>query len=100
MSLRRLTVFVHPNFTGALFAVTAEKVRWCVTSAKEYEKCNDLSRTAPAIACVAKESTIACIVAIRVRRANGARILRIKKNIYLSLWIYSWTDQFSPAFVK
>lgn len=92
MSLRWLTVFVHANFAGAVFAVPAERVRWCVKSEKEYQKCLALSLRAPAIACVTKENTIDCIIAIRVRRANGARILRIKNH--LSLWICRWTDQF------
>lgn len=76
VSLRRLTVLVHPNFAGAVFAVPPERVRWCVTSEKEYQKCVALSLRAPTIACVSKGNIIECIIAIRVRRANGARILR------------------------
>lgn len=98
MSLRRLTVFVHPTFAGTVFAVPAERVRWCVKSEKEYQKCSRLSLMVPAIACVRKENTIDCIIAIRVRRANGARILRIKNH--LSLWICRWIDQFRPELEK
>lgn len=93
-----LTVFVHPNFAGTVFAVSADGVRWCVKSRVEYQKCLALSLKVPSIACVTKENTIDCIIAIKVRRANGARILRIKNHLFLL--IYRWIYQFSPAFVN
>lgn len=56
-----------PEFTVAAFAVPADKVRWCLKSDQEYQKCKRLSAVAPAIACVPKQSTLDCIVAIKVR---------------------------------
>lgn len=55
------------EFTVAAFAAPAETVRWCLKSEQEHQKCKYLASMSPAISCVPKESTLECIVAIKVR---------------------------------
>nr|AEV21971.1 transferrin [Trachidermus fasciatus] len=56
---------------ATVFAAPANKVRWCVTSDKEQEKCAALAAKAPVFSCVRKDSVLACIVAIRAVEADA-----------------------------
>jgi len=58
-------------FAAAVFAAPADKVKWCVKSEKELEKCVTLAAIAPAFTCVKKSNTIECIMAIKVRRVTS-----------------------------
>lgn len=55
--------------TAAALAAPSARIRWCLKSEAEYQKCKRLEVVAPAISCVPMESTMDCIVAIRVRKA-------------------------------
>lgn len=52
---------------AAALAAPPQKVKWCVKSDQELRKCTDLAAASPAFSCVKKESTLDCIIAIRVR---------------------------------
>uniref|UniRef100_A0A8D0AAD0 Serotransferrin n=1 Tax=Sander lucioperca TaxID=283035 RepID=A0A8D0AAD0_SANLU len=56
---------------AAVFAAPADRVRWCVKSDKEHEKCEALAAKAPAFSCVKKTNTIDCIVAIKAGEADA-----------------------------
>ncbi|XP_037644109.1 transferrin-a [Sebastes umbrosus] len=57
---------------ATVFSAPADlKVRWCVKSDKELEKCVALAAKAPAITCVKKDNTIDCIVAIKAGEADA-----------------------------
>ncbi|XP_035527356.1 transferrin-a [Morone saxatilis] len=56
---------------ATVFAAPAEKVKWCVKSDQEFRKCTDLAAKAPAIACVKKDNTIDCIIAIKAGEADA-----------------------------
>ncbi|KAF1383854.1 hypothetical protein PFLUV_G00136170 [Perca fluviatilis] len=56
---------------AAVFAAPADRVRWCVKSDKEHEKCVALAAKAPAFSCVKKSNTIDCIVAIKAGEADA-----------------------------
>ena len=58
-------------FAAAVSAVPTEKVRWCVKSEKELEKCVALAAKAPVFTCSLKLDTIECIKAIKVRRTTS-----------------------------
>ncbi|XP_068458076.1 transferrin-a [Clinocottus analis] len=56
---------------AAALAAPADKVRWCVTSDKEQEKCAALAAKAAAFSCVRRDSVLSCIVAIRAAEADA-----------------------------
>ncbi|KAK5907863.1 hypothetical protein CesoFtcFv8_005668 [Champsocephalus esox] len=56
---------------AAVSAVPTEKVRWCVKSEKELEKCVALAAKAPAFACSLKPDTMECIKAIAAGEADA-----------------------------
>ncbi|XP_032386558.1 transferrin-a [Etheostoma spectabile] len=56
---------------AAVFAAPADRVRWCVKSDKEHEKCVALAAKAPVFSCVKKSNTIDCIVAIKAGEADA-----------------------------
>ncbi|XP_031710794.1 transferrin-a [Anarrhichthys ocellatus] len=56
---------------AAVFAAPANKVKWCVTSDKELQKCLALEKKASAFSCVKRDNTINCIVAIRAGEADA-----------------------------
>ncbi|XP_033973731.1 serotransferrin-like [Trematomus bernacchii] len=56
---------------AAVFAAPAAKVKWCVKSEKELEKCVALAAIAPAFTCVTKSNTIECIMAIKAGEADA-----------------------------
>ncbi|KAM3605207.1 uncharacterized protein V6R79_022248 [Siganus canaliculatus] len=56
---------------ATVFAVPAEKVKWCVKSEQELRKCLALAAKAPAFSCVHKDSTIDCIIAIKAGEADA-----------------------------
>lgn len=53
-----------PNFT---VAASVQEIKWCIKSSAENMKCRRLATVAPAISCVSRQSTLECIVAIKVR---------------------------------
>ncbi|XP_042352937.1 transferrin-a [Plectropomus leopardus] len=54
-----------------VFATPATRVRWCVKSDKEHDKCVALAAKAPAFSCVKKANTIDCITAIKGGEADA-----------------------------
>ncbi|XP_034411751.1 transferrin-a isoform X2 [Cyclopterus lumpus] len=56
---------------AAVSAAPADKVKWCVTSDKELEKCAALAVKAPAFSCVKRDSVTACIAAIKAAEADA-----------------------------
>nr|CAM96032.1 transferrin [Larimichthys crocea] len=61
-------------FVGCLAAVSAapaNTVKWCLKSDQEYQKCLALKAKAPAFACVKKDNTLDCIVAIKAGEADA-----------------------------
>ncbi|KAI4809940.1 hypothetical protein KUCAC02_018795 [Chaenocephalus aceratus] len=56
---------------AAVSAVPTEKVRWCVKSLKELEKCVALAAKAPVFTCSLKLDTIECIKAIKAGEADA-----------------------------
>ncbi|XP_033935874.1 serotransferrin-like [Pseudochaenichthys georgianus] len=56
---------------AAVSAVPTEKVRWCVKSEKELEKCVALTAKAPAFTCSLKRDTMECIRAITAGEADA-----------------------------
>ncbi|NP_001290225.1 transferrin-a precursor [Notothenia coriiceps] len=56
---------------AAVSAVPTDKVKWCVKSEKELEKCVALAAKAPAFTCVRRLSTIECIIAIKAGEADA-----------------------------
>ncbi|XP_008283972.1 transferrin-a [Stegastes partitus] len=59
------------GFLATVLAAPAEKVKWCVKSDAEYQKCLALATAAPAFSCVKKDNTIDCIVAIKAGDADA-----------------------------
>ncbi|XP_041847938.1 transferrin-a [Melanotaenia boesemani] len=59
---------------AAVFAAPAEKVRWCVKSEQELQKCSALAAAAPTFSCVRKENTLECIVAIKAGEADAITV--------------------------
>lgn len=55
---------------GTVFAAPLDNVRWCLKSFAEYQKCQSIAGLGHNIACVPKDNTLDCIIAIRVRRIN------------------------------
>uniref|UniRef100_A0A7N6A7T7 Serotransferrin n=1 Tax=Anabas testudineus TaxID=64144 RepID=A0A7N6A7T7_ANATE len=67
-----LNVVSHPSVsTAAALAAPAEKVRWCLKSDQEYQKCLTLAAKAPGLSCVKKDNTFDCIVAIKAGEADA-----------------------------
>ncbi|TKS79821.1 Serotransferrin Precursor [Collichthys lucidus] len=61
-------------FVGCLAAVSAapaNTVKWCLKSDQEYQKCLALRAKAPAFACVRKDNTLDCIIAIKAGEADA-----------------------------
>ncbi|KAK1879574.1 Serotransferrin [Dissostichus eleginoides] len=56
---------------AAVFAAPAGKVKWCVKSDKELEKCLALKAKAPAFTCVLRLNTLDCIIAIKAGEADA-----------------------------
>ncbi|XP_070775056.1 transferrin-a [Enoplosus armatus] len=56
---------------AAVFAAPADRVRWCVISDQEHQKCLGLSARAPVFSCVKKENIIDCIIAIKAGEADA-----------------------------
>nr|CAL92188.1 transferrin [Trematomus bernacchii] len=56
---------------AAVFAAPAAKVKWCVKSVKEMEKCVALAAIAPAFTCVLRANTLECIIAIKAGEADA-----------------------------
>ncbi|XP_068594259.1 serotransferrin-like [Cebidichthys violaceus] len=56
---------------AAVFAAPANKVKWCVTSVKELQKCVALERKAPVFSCVKRDNAFGCIIAIRAGEADA-----------------------------
>ncbi|XP_028448921.1 transferrin-a isoform X2 [Perca flavescens] len=56
---------------AAVFAAPADRVKWCVKSDKEHDKCVALAAKVPAFSCVKKSNTIDCIVAIKAGEADA-----------------------------
>ncbi|KAK9539233.1 hypothetical protein VZT92_004351 [Zoarces viviparus] len=56
---------------AAVFAAPATKVKWCVTSDKELQKCVALEKKAPVFSCVKRDNAIGCIIAIRAGEADA-----------------------------
>ncbi|XP_023141531.1 transferrin-a [Amphiprion ocellaris] len=54
-----------------LAAPGPEKVKWCVKSDAELQKCLALAAAAPAFSCVKKDNTIDCIIAIKDGNADA-----------------------------
>ncbi|XP_068196766.1 transferrin-a [Antennarius striatus] len=54
-----------------LATVFANKVRWCAKSPQEYQKCMNLASVAPAFACVLKQNSLECIIAIKSGEADA-----------------------------
>ncbi|XP_054623570.1 serotransferrin-like [Dunckerocampus dactyliophorus] len=48
-----------------------DKVRWCVKSDQEYQKCLDLANKAPVFTCVKKTNSLDCIIAIHAGNADA-----------------------------
>ncbi|XP_059200279.1 transferrin-a [Centropristis striata] len=60
------------SLLGCFAAVFAEtKVKWCVKSDKEFEKCQALSAINPVFTCVKKANTLDCIIAIKDATADA-----------------------------
>ncbi|MED6270557.1 hypothetical protein CHARACLAT_011590 [Characodon lateralis] len=59
---------------AAVSAAPAGKVRWCVKSDQELRKCMDLAAAAPAFACLKKENTLDCIIAIKGGEADAITV--------------------------
>ncbi|XP_056276208.1 serotransferrin-like isoform X1 [Pseudoliparis swirei] len=59
---------------AAVSAAPATNVRWCVTSAKELEKCAALAAAAPVFSCVRKTSALTCIEAIKADQADAVTL--------------------------
>ena len=62
------------EFAGAVFVSPTQTVRWCLKSAQEAEKCKRLEMGEPRISCVRRESTLDCIVAIKVTTTSGINV--------------------------
>ncbi|XP_061923703.1 serotransferrin-like [Entelurus aequoreus] len=66
--MKHLLVLVHLLLAclAAVWSAPAdtEKVRWCVKSDKEYQKCMDLAAKAPVFTCVKRTNSMDCIIAI------------------------------------
>ncbi|KAL3055169.1 hypothetical protein OYC64_017968 [Pagothenia borchgrevinki] len=56
---------------AAVFAAPAAKVKWCVKSVKEREKCVALAAKDPAFTCVLRANTLECIIAIKAGEADA-----------------------------
>uniref|UniRef100_A0A3Q1FJK2 Serotransferrin n=1 Tax=Acanthochromis polyacanthus TaxID=80966 RepID=A0A3Q1FJK2_9TELE len=54
-----------------LAAPGPEKVKWCVKSDAELQKCNALAAASAAFSCVKKDNTIDCIIAIKAGDADA-----------------------------
>ncbi|KAM7400640.1 hypothetical protein PAMA_005029 [Pampus argenteus] len=65
--------FIHPfAFAAAVFAAPADrKVKWCVTSDAELQKCARLRDHAPVFDCHKKDSTYECISEIKAGKADA-----------------------------
>lgn len=59
------------GYLATALSSPAEKVKWCVKSDQEFQKCTDLVAKAPGFSCVKKENTIDCIVAIKAGEADA-----------------------------
>uniref|UniRef100_G3PK34 Serotransferrin n=1 Tax=Gasterosteus aculeatus aculeatus TaxID=481459 RepID=G3PK34_GASAC len=56
---------------ASVFAAPTDKVKWCVTSDREHEKCRALVVKAPAFSCVKRENVLSCIIAIKAGEADA-----------------------------
>ncbi|XP_034559808.1 transferrin-a isoform X2 [Notolabrus celidotus] len=56
---------------ATVFAAPHERVRWCVTSQKEQQKCTDFSAKVPVFSCVRRDSILNCIIAIKAGEADA-----------------------------
>jgi len=54
-----------------VFSAPTEKVKWCLKSDQELQKCLQLAAKAPVFSCVKKESTLDCIIAIKAGEADA-----------------------------
>ncbi|XP_075877481.1 transferrin-a [Nelusetta ayraudi] len=56
---------------GTVFAAPLDNVRWCVISLAEHQKCQDIAGAGHNIACVQKDNSHDCIIAIRAGEADA-----------------------------
>ncbi|XP_028988135.1 serotransferrin-like [Betta splendens] len=56
---------------ATVFTAPAEKVRWCLISETENQKCFFLAKKAPALSCVRRDSAKDCIIAIKAGEADA-----------------------------
>uniref|UniRef100_A0A3Q3FW67 Serotransferrin n=1 Tax=Labrus bergylta TaxID=56723 RepID=A0A3Q3FW67_9LABR len=56
---------------ATVFAAPLEKVKWCVKSDQEFQKCLSLEAKTSAFTCVKRDSTLNCIIAIRAGEADA-----------------------------
>ncbi|XP_028988133.1 serotransferrin-like [Betta splendens] len=56
---------------ATVFTAPAEKVRWCLISDTENQKCLFLAKKAPALSCVRRDSAKDCIIAIKAHEADA-----------------------------
>ncbi|KAK2822410.1 hypothetical protein Q5P01_022475 [Channa striata] len=54
-----------------VFAAPAEKLRWCLKSEQEQQKCLALAQNSPVFSCVRRDNTADCITAIRAGEADA-----------------------------
>ncbi|CAK6966880.1 transferrin-a [Scomber scombrus] len=70
-NMKHLLLLALLGCLASALAAPAEKVKWCVTSDQELQKCLHLATAAPAFTCVKKDSTIDCIIAIKAGEADA-----------------------------
>ncbi|XP_068604665.1 serotransferrin-like [Brachionichthys hirsutus] len=56
---------------ATVIAVPAARVKWCVKSQQENLKCMNLAATHPVFACVVRQNTLECIIAIEAGEADA-----------------------------
>lgn len=71
LSMNSLLLLALLGCLGTVFAAPLDNVRWCVKSSAEYQKCQSIAGLASNIACVPKDNTLDCIIAIRAGEADA-----------------------------